>query len=55
MKIVKQIVAVVWPIVYTQLEQLAKKSETPWDDIAVQTANTVLRAWIDNEFEEDNE
>jgi hypothetical protein len=54
MKILKQILGVIWPIVYEQLVKLAEKTETPWDNVAVQTANSVLRAWLDNEFEEDN-
>lgn len=53
MKILKPIVGAMWKAVYPHLQKLALKTETPWDNVAVETANTVIRAWLDNEFEED--
>lgn len=53
MKVVKQIVKVVWPIVYKQLSKLAEKTETEWDDITLDAISYAVMAWIESEDQED--
>lgn len=55
MKILKKILGTIWDVVYPHLQTLAQKTDTPWDNTAIEVANTVLRAWLDNEFEEDGD
>lgn len=54
MKILKNIVRAIWPIVLNQLEKLADRTATPWDDMAVDTVNFVIRTWLDMTDDDDD-
>ena len=46
MKTIKKLVAVVWPIIYIKLVELADKTETKFDDAAVEGINTAILEWL---------
>jgi hypothetical protein len=54
MKVIKSLVEALWPIVRNQLEKLSKKTETPWDDLAVNAADLVITQWL-NWDEDEND
>jgi len=52
MKIAKQIIRVVWPVIYSKLSELAQKTETPFDDIGLASVNTFFLEWLNSEKDE---
>lgn len=48
MNLVKQMVRVVWPIIYSVLVKAADRTDTQLDDIAVEAANTAVLEWLDD-------
>lgn len=55
MKIIKSIAKALWPVIVNQLYRLAEKTETPWDDWAVESADNLLKKWFETDFPEDDE
>ena len=53
MKLAKQIIKVIWPIIYSQLDKLTNETESKWDDIALDSMSFAIMKWI--ELEEDEE
>lgn len=52
MKTAKQVIKVVWPIIYSKLSQLAEKSDTKIDDHIVQAVNTFVLEWLEDDSDE---
>lgn len=52
MKTVKRIISVVWPIVYSKLNELTLKTETKFDDLTLQAVNTFVLEWLESEDDE---
>lgn len=48
MNIIKTIVKAVWPIIYNVLAKAADKTETPFDDIAVEGVNAAVEEWLED-------
>lgn len=55
MKLLKQIVKVIWPIVNERLEKLAESTDTRFDDIALIAVNQAIISWLEFEDDEDDE
>ncbi len=53
MKVVKQIIAAVWPTIYKVLAKAADKTETQFDDITVEAINAAIQEWIESDEDED--
>ena len=52
MKTVKAIIKVVWPIIYSKLSGLTQKTETQFDDMALNAASTFILEWLNSEDDE---
>jgi len=52
MKLAKNIIKVVWPIIYSKLAEMAQKTTTPFDDYAVAGINTAIQEWLQDDSDE---
>jgi hypothetical protein len=51
---IKKVVDAVWPLIYNQLEKLAKSTDNRFDDLALIAVNAAVIAWINSPDKEDN-
>lgn len=54
MKVIKMIVAAVWPIIYAQLMKLALSTDTRFDEIALQAVDSSINAWLEMEDKDES-
>ena len=54
MKLAKTIIRAIWPILYNQLEKWTEKTESKWDDIALDSMSFAIMAWLDSDEDEED-
>lgn len=52
MKLAKDIVKVLWPILYGVLSKAAQKTETEWDDRTLDAISYFIMNWVDSQEDE---
>lgn len=55
MNVVKQIVAVVWPVIKKVLEKQVEKTESPIDDYVLIAVETAVLAWLNSKDDDTEE
>lgn len=53
MKVIKQIVAAVWPTIYNVLDRAAGNTQSKVDDIMIEAVNAAVKEWIQSTVDED--
>ena len=54
MKLAKQIIKVLWPILYGVLLKQVEKTETEWDDRTLDAISFFIINWVETEEEEED-